>query len=77
VVGCLRRLQNWALTSAFDEYFRFSTPKSRPTDYRFIESFDERLVSDIFEIDDDDDDDNDQPSHMGSATETSKSKLLV
>ncbi|GAA5978900.1 hypothetical protein JCM10908_002727 [Rhodotorula pacifica] len=39
VVGCLRRIQSWSLTSIFDEYRRYSTPKSRAMDLQFIEAF--------------------------------------
>lgn len=39
VVGCLRRLQTWSLTSIFEEYRRFSHPKSRALDLQFIEAF--------------------------------------
>ncbi|KAH7543459.1 hypothetical protein FEM48_Zijuj02G0186400 [Ziziphus jujuba var. spinosa] len=40
LVGCLRKLQNWCLASAFEEYQRFAGLKSRVTDLRFIEKFD-------------------------------------
>ncbi|TKY52037.1 tyrosine-protein phosphatase [Spatholobus suberectus] len=39
VVGCLRKLQNWCLSSVFEEYKRFAGAKSRTTDLRFIETF--------------------------------------
>ncbi|GAA5824468.1 hypothetical protein JCM3770_003720 [Rhodotorula araucariae] len=39
VVGCLRRLQTWSLTSIFDEYRRYSHPKSRAMDLQCIEAF--------------------------------------
>ncbi|GJN87766.1 hypothetical protein Rhopal_000721-T1 [Rhodotorula paludigena] len=39
VVGCLRRLQTWSLTSVFDEYRRYSHPKSRAMDLQCIEAF--------------------------------------
>ncbi|GEM11982.1 hypothetical protein Rt10032_c18g5999 [Rhodotorula toruloides] len=39
VVGCLRRVQTWSLTSIFEEYRRFSHPKSRSLDLQFIEAF--------------------------------------
>ncbi|KAI9358278.1 tyrosine phosphatase family-domain-containing protein [Zopfochytrium polystomum] len=44
LVGCLRKLQTWSYTSIFDEYRRFSHPKSRVMDQQFIELFDERAV---------------------------------
>ncbi|XP_068321562.1 inositol diphosphatase DSP1-like [Pyrus communis] len=40
LVGCLRRLQRWCLTSIFDEYQRFAAAKARVSDQRFIEAFD-------------------------------------
>ncbi|KAI4350165.1 hypothetical protein L6164_010674 [Bauhinia variegata] len=40
LVGCLRKLQNWCLSSVFEEYQRFAGAKSRATDLRFIEMFD-------------------------------------
>ncbi|KAL6132421.1 hypothetical protein ACLB2K_064664 [Fragaria x ananassa] len=40
LVGCLRKFQNWCLSSVFEEYQRFAGVKSRPTDLRFIEAFD-------------------------------------
>ncbi|CAO1629041.1 unnamed protein product [Parajaminaea phylloscopi] len=44
LIGCLRKLQSWSLTTIFDEYRRFSFPKSRSMDQEFIELFDEREV---------------------------------
>ncbi|KAI9292277.1 hypothetical protein K502DRAFT_295589 [Neoconidiobolus thromboides FSU 785] len=40
LVGCLRKLQGWSLTSIFDEYRRFALPKARALDQQFIELFD-------------------------------------
>ncbi|KAH0792972.1 tyrosine phosphatase [Histomonas meleagridis] len=40
VVGCLRKLQNWSLTSIFDEYRCFAGAKARPIDEQYIELFD-------------------------------------
>lgn len=40
LVGCLRKLQRWCLSSIFDEYQRFSGSKARLSDQRFIELFD-------------------------------------
>ncbi|GLT36426.1 hypothetical protein SLA2020_108020 [Shorea laevis] len=40
LVGCLRKFQNWCLSSVFEEYQRFAGVKSRATDMRFIETFD-------------------------------------
>ncbi|GAA6008622.1 hypothetical protein JCM11491_003372 [Sporobolomyces phaffii] len=39
LVGVLRRLQTWSLTAIFDEYRRYSHPKSRQMDLAFIEAF--------------------------------------
>ncbi|KAJ3190177.1 hypothetical protein HDU85_000468 [Gaertneriomyces sp. JEL0708] len=44
LVGCLRKLQHWSHTSIFDEYRRFSHPKSRSMDQQFIELFDPTRV---------------------------------
>ncbi|EIW71565.1 hypothetical protein TREMEDRAFT_26965 [Tremella mesenterica DSM 1558] len=40
LIGCIRRIQSWSLTSIFDEYRRFSFPKSRAVDQQFIDLFD-------------------------------------
>ncbi|XP_010928418.1 inositol diphosphatase DSP4 [Elaeis guineensis] len=40
VVGCLRKLQRWCLSSIFDEYQRFAAAKTRVSDQRFMELFD-------------------------------------
>jgi tyrosine-protein phosphatase SIW14 len=40
IVGCLRKLQNWSMTSIFDEYKRQSGSKIRIADLEFIELFD-------------------------------------
>lgn len=40
LVGCLRKIQNWCLSSVFDEYQRFAAAKARVSDQRFIELFD-------------------------------------
>jgi len=39
VVGCLRRLEEWSLTSIFDEYRRFAGEKVHLLDQQFIEFF--------------------------------------
>lgn len=44
LIGCLRKLQQWSLTTIFDEYRRFSFPKSRSMDQEFIELFVENAV---------------------------------
>ncbi|WVQ77738.1 hypothetical protein IAR50_007428 [Cryptococcus sp. DSM 104548] len=40
LIGCIRLLQSWSRTSIFDEYRRFSAPKSRAVDQQFIDLFD-------------------------------------
>ncbi len=40
LVGCLRKLRGWSLSSIVAEYNLFAAPKSRLEDQRFIESFD-------------------------------------
>ncbi|KNA15366.1 hypothetical protein SOVF_098890 [Spinacia oleracea] len=40
LVGCLRKLEKWCLSSIFDEYQRFAGGKARVSDQRFIELFD-------------------------------------
>ena len=45
LVGCLRRLQRWNLTSIFQEYQSFAAEKSRRSNTQFIESFDLDLVT--------------------------------
>ncbi|KAL5729807.1 protein-tyrosine-phosphatase [Ranunculus cassubicifolius] len=40
LVGCLRKLQRWCLSSVFDEYQRFAAAKARVSDQRFMEMFD-------------------------------------
>ena len=44
VIGCLRRLQNWTLSSIFDEFRRFTGAKPSPVHEQFIELFDTELV---------------------------------
>lgn len=46
IVGIIRRLQQWSLTSIFDEYRRFAGVKFRVADQQFIELFDLRMVFD-------------------------------
>ncbi|XP_010549871.1 PREDICTED: probable tyrosine-protein phosphatase At1g05000 [Tarenaya hassleriana] len=40
LVGCLRKVQNWCISSVFEEYQKFAGLKSRKTDLRFIQNFD-------------------------------------
>ncbi|KAI9179022.1 tyrosine-protein phosphatase siw14 [Blastocladiella emersonii ATCC 22665] len=44
VVGCLRKLQRWSMTSIFDEYRRFAGEKIRIADQEFIEVCDVSAV---------------------------------
>ncbi|CAO3582058.1 unnamed protein product [Absidia cylindrospora] len=44
LIGCLRKAQHWSHTSIFDEYRRFSHPKSRSMDQQFIELYDANQV---------------------------------
>ncbi|KAJ8568547.1 hypothetical protein K7X08_028080 [Anisodus acutangulus] len=44
LVGCLRKLQKWCLTSVFDEYQRFAAAKARVSDQRFMELFDASIL---------------------------------
>ena len=44
LVGCLRKMLHWSFVSIFDEYRRFSHPKSRQMDQQFIELFDTCMV---------------------------------
>ena len=39
VVGCLRKLRGWSLSSIFTEYILFASPKFRWEDQIFIEAF--------------------------------------
>ncbi|EAS66873.1 hypothetical protein ACTFIW_001068 [Dictyostelium discoideum] len=45
VVGCLRKLQRWNLTSIFEEYRRFAGSKVKLLNEQFIELFDTDLVT--------------------------------
>lgn len=40
LVGCLRKLQNWCLSSVFEEYQRFAGAKARANDMSFMEKYD-------------------------------------
>ena len=44
VIGCLRRLQKWSLSSIFDEFRRFTCSTSSQMHEQFIELFDTELV---------------------------------
>jgi len=45
VIGCMRKLQRWNLTSIFDEYRRYAGNKVRLINEQFIELFDVDLVA--------------------------------
>ncbi|CAN8065745.1 unnamed protein product [Agarophyton chilense] len=45
VVGCLRKLQRWSLSSIFDEYHRHADGKGRLVNEQFIELFDTDLIN--------------------------------
>ena len=45
VIGCLRKLQNWNLTTILAEYRRFAGNKHRLENEQFIELFDTELIS--------------------------------
>jgi len=45
VVGCLRKLQRWNLTSIFEEYHRYAGITVRLVNEQFIELFDTDLVA--------------------------------
>ncbi|GJZ52480.1 60S ribosomal protein L7-4-like protein [Tanacetum coccineum] len=47
LVGCMRKIQRWCLTSIFDEYQRFAAGKARISDQRFMEVFDASGFKDI------------------------------
>lgn len=47
LVGCMRKIQRWCLTSIFDEYQRFAAAKARISDQRFMELFDTSGFKDV------------------------------
>eukprot|EP01136_Pigoraptor_vietnamica_P003404 Opistho-1_new@32627 len=49
LVGCLRRLQRWSMTSVFDEYHRFAGTKGRILDQQFIELFDVAAAAALYD----------------------------
>ena len=44
VIGCLRKVQAWSLSSIFEEYRRYAGSKVRLLNEQFIELFDTDLV---------------------------------
>lgn len=45
VVGCLRKMQHWALAGVFEEYRRFAGQRLHQQHEQFVELFDTDLVS--------------------------------
>lgn len=45
VIGCLRKLQRWILSSIFEEYHRYADGRGRLANEQFIELFDTDLVN--------------------------------
>ena len=45
VIGCLRKMRGWALTSIMNEYYLFALPKARLEDQIFIQSFDPNILT--------------------------------
>lgn len=45
VVGCLRKMQHWALVSVFEEYRRFAGQRLHQQHEQFVELFDTDLVN--------------------------------
>lgn len=45
VIGCLRKLQRWSLSSIFEEYHRYADGRGRLANEQFIELFDTDLIS--------------------------------
>lgn len=45
VMGCLRKLQRWSLSSIVEEYHRFADAKGRLANEQFIELFDTDLIN--------------------------------
>lgn len=45
IIGCLRKLQRWSLSSIFEEYHRHADAKGRLTTEQFIELFDTDLIN--------------------------------
>ena len=39
-MGCLRKLQNWCLSSVVEEYQSYAGSKSRLNDMKFLEAYD-------------------------------------
>jgi len=47
LVGCLRKIHNWSMTSIFDEYRRFAQPEVRLLDEQYMELFDADAVAEF------------------------------
>ncbi|KAL7409744.1 protein-tyrosine phosphatase [Mrakia frigida] len=65
VVGCLRKLQRWSLSSILEEYRRYAGAKVRILNEQFIELFDIDLIS-IRPFDQDDHTDADELHGVGT-----------
>ncbi|OIT06614.1 PREDICTED: probable tyrosine-protein phosphatase At1g05000 [Nicotiana attenuata] len=49
LVGCLRKLQNWCLSSVVEEYKHFAGAKWRETDLRYLETYDVSCIKHCLE----------------------------
>ncbi|XP_009767953.1 inositol diphosphatase DSP5-like [Nicotiana tabacum] len=49
LVGCLRKLQNWCLSSVVEEYKHFAGIKWRETDLRYLETYDVSCIKHCLE----------------------------
>ncbi|XP_009595600.1 inositol diphosphatase DSP5 [Nicotiana tabacum] len=49
LVGCLRKLQNWCLSSVVEEYKHFAGSKWRETDLRYLETYDVSCIKHCLE----------------------------
>jgi tyrosine-protein phosphatase SIW14 len=50
VVGCVKKLQRWRLSSFFDECLHFAAAKAKSTDQRFMELFDTSSLVHLFSL---------------------------
>ncbi|KAI1975762.1 tyrosine-protein phosphatase siw14 [Ophidiomyces ophidiicola] len=47
VIACFRRAQGWSTAAAVAEYVRYSTPKTRLLDRKYIESFEANILGEF------------------------------
>ncbi|WEW55504.1 tyrosine-protein phosphatase siw14 [Emydomyces testavorans] len=47
VIACFRRAQGWPHVAALSEYIKYSTPKARVLDRKYIESFNANILCDL------------------------------